>query len=115
MLSATGQTHTDRNEELPQVMTMGTIEPDGAVRIQLRSRANGSTDGLPVGWYLAGYDADGNDGWGDAIWTDNPANAIEFATATEAYACWIEQSRLRPVRPDGQPNRPLAAFTIQLC
>ena len=94
---------------------VSTTEPDGSVRIQLRSRADGSTNGLPAGWYLAGYDADGNDGWGDAIWTNNPAEAIVFATATEAHACWTEQSRARPLRPDGQPNRPLTAFTIQLC
>lgn len=84
------------------------------LRIQLQSRADGSTDGLPVGWYLASYDADGNDGWGEAVWTDNPAEALEFATATDARACWAEQSRLRPLRPDGQPNRPLTALSVQL-
>jgi hypothetical protein len=96
------------------VITVSTTEPDGRVRIQLRSRADGSTNDLPVGCYLAGYDADGNDGWGEAIWTDNPAEAIVFATATEAHACWKEQSRRRPLRPDGQANRPLTAFSILL-
>ncbi len=86
----------------------------GPVRIQLQSRADGSTDGLPVGWYLVSYNADGNDGWGEAVWTDDLAEAIEFATASEACACWTEQSRLRPVRPDGQPNRPLTAFSLML-
>ena len=93
---------------------MTTIELDGLVRIQLRSRADGSTNGLSVGWYLASYDADGNDGWGEAIWTDNPAESVAFPTATAAHACWTEQSRLRPVRPDGQPNRPLTAFSVLL-
>jgi hypothetical protein len=87
---------------------------DAPVRIRLQSRADGSTDGLPVGWYLASYNADGNDGWGEAVWTDSPANAITFATATEARTCWTEQSRLRPLRPDGQANRPLTAFSVQL-
>jgi hypothetical protein len=80
--------------------------------MQLQSRADGSTAGLPVGWYLASYDADGNDGWGEATWTNNPAEAIAFTTAIEARACWTEQSRLRPLRPDGKPNRPLTAFSI---
>lgn len=84
------------------------------VRIQLQSRADGSTDGLPVEWYLASFDADGNDGWGEATWTDNPADAVEFATTTAARTCWTEQSRLRRLRPDGQPNRPLTAFSVQL-
>jgi hypothetical protein len=96
------------------VITMSTTNPDGTVRIQLRSRADGSTDDLPVGWYLAGYDADGNEGWGEATWTENPAKAVTFSTASEAHACWTEQSRLRPLRPDGQPNRPLTAFSVLL-
>lgn len=93
---------------------MSTIQPGGATRIQLRSRADGSINELPVGWYLAGCDADGNDGWGEATWTDNPAEALVFGTATEAQACWTEQSQLRPHRPDGQANRPLTAFSILL-
>jgi hypothetical protein len=93
---------------------MSNPEADAPVRIQLQSRADGSTDGLPVGCYLASYDADGNDGWGEAVWTDNPAEAIAFATAIEARACWTEQSRLRPLRPDGHMNRPLTAFTTLL-
>jgi hypothetical protein len=96
------------------VVAMRNAEPGGPVRIQLRSRADGSTDGLPVGSYLSSYDADGNEGWGEATWTDNPAEAIAFASATEAHACWTEQSRARPIRPDGQPNRPLAAFSVLL-
>jgi hypothetical protein len=87
---------------------------DALVRIQLQSWADGSTDDVPVGWYLTSYYADGNDGWGAAIWTDNPAEAIAFASAVEARACWTEQSRLRPLRSDGHPNRPLTAFTILL-
>lgn len=93
---------------------MSSSAGGGPVRIQLQSRADGSTDGLPVGWYLASYDADGNDGWGHAVWTNDPAQAIEFATATDARTCWTEQSRLRPLRLDGQPNRPLTAFSVFL-
>jgi hypothetical protein len=93
---------------------MSRTNPDGAFRIQLRGRADGSTNALPVGWYLASYDANGNDGRGEAMWTEDPAEAIAFATATEAYACWSEQSSFRPLRLDGQPNRPLTAFSVLL-
>jgi len=93
---------------------MSTTDAEGPVRIQLQSRADGSTNDLPVGWYLAGYDADGNYGWGEAIWTEDPAEAIAFACATEARACWTEQSRVRPLRPDGQPNRPLISLSVLL-
>lgn len=93
---------------------MSNLASDGAVRIQLQSRADGSTDGLPVGSYLSSYDADGNEGWGEAVWTDDPAEAIVFATATDARACWAEQSSLRPMRPDGELNRPLIAFSVVL-
>jgi hypothetical protein len=96
------------------VIAMSNLASDGPVRIQLQSRADGSTDGLRVGSYLSSYDADGNEGWGEAIWTGNPADAIVFATAREARACWARQSSLRPTRPDGQPNRPLAAFWVLL-
>lgn len=85
---------------------MNTTNPGVPVRIQLRSRADGTTNDLPVGWYLASYDADGNDGWGEAVWTDNPAKAIVFTTATAAHACWTEQSRLRPLRPTASPTGP---------
>ncbi len=114
MPSANGRTRTDRNEESRQVTTVSTTNPDGLVRIQLRSRADGSTNDLPVGWYLASYDANGNDGWGEAVWTDNPADAAVFTSATAAHACWTEQSRLRPLRPDGQSNRPLTAYSVLL-
>lgn len=69
----------------------GTTVTDGTVRMQLRSRADGGINDLPIGWYLADYDPDGDDGWGVAIWTDNPADAIIFATAAEAHACWTGQ------------------------
>ena len=55
------------------MIAIGTTETDGPVRIQPRSRADGSISNLPIGWYPADYEADANDGWGRAIWADNPA------------------------------------------
>jgi hypothetical protein len=45
--------------------------------------------------------------------TDDPAEAIHFADATEARNLWATE--VGPPRPwDGKPNRPLTAFTISL-
>lgn len=35
----------------------------------------------------------------------DPAAALEF---------WRTQSRVRPLRPDGEANRPLTAFTVEV-
>jgi hypothetical protein len=37
---------------------------------------------------------------------------MRFADLAAAVACWKRQSTVRPLRPDGKPNRPLTAFTI---
>jgi hypothetical protein len=51
---------------------------------------------------------------GDAKFTVNPAKALRFATTGEAFEFWRQQSRVCPLRPDGEPNRPLTAFTIEI-
>jgi hypothetical protein len=66
------------------------------------------------GQFLKSFDADANDGFGDAVWTDNKAEALRFADMSEAFACWKRQSIVRPLRGDGHPNRPLTAFSITL-
>lgn len=66
-----------------------------------------------TGQYLKSYDAEANDGQGDARWTRNPAEAMTFQDVSAAYACWAKVPRRRPVRDyDGEPNRPLTAFTV---
>jgi hypothetical protein len=39
---------------------------------------------------------------------------MRFKTAGEAWMLWRRPSRVRPVRADGKPNRPLTAFTIEV-
>lgn len=46
--------------------------------------------------------------------TDDATKARSFATAAEAYAYWTEVNRKHPVRPDGQPNRPMTAYTCEV-
>lgn len=68
----------------------------------------------PNGMYLRSYDPEFADGRGLAEWTDDIDHAMRFATSGEAWMLWRSPSKRRPVRADGQPNRPLAAFTIEI-
>lgn len=68
--------------------------------------------GAPVGKFLESYDVDAHGGRGAAAWTTDPAKALHFVSPAAAMDCWKEQSRALPLRPDGEPNRPLAAYTI---
>jgi hypothetical protein len=63
--------------------------------------------------YLEGYDADANDGGGDAAWTADPDKAMRFANATDVLMFWRQQSKVKPRREDGRPNRPLTAWTVE--
>lgn len=45
--------------------------------------------------------------------TDNMADALRFASVDAAMSLAAAVSPNRPVRPDGKPNRPLRAFTLE--
>lgn len=82
------------------------------IRLVLVSLADGRTDGIPVGCYLASFDPEAHDGNGEARWTPDLANALTFASADEAMACYLSVPRNRPARLDGKPNRPLTRFSV---
>lgn len=71
---------------------------------------------LPGSPWLSYYDPDAGDdtrtGLIDA--SENPAKALRFADAAAATACWRQQSTRVPLRLDGEPNRPLTAFTVEV-
>ena len=90
----------------------GVQDGRDGLRIVCVSLADGRTDGVPVGCYLAHYDPEANDGHGGAVWTDDPAEAMMFATSEALVACVHAQPRCRPLRADGLPNRPLTMFTL---
>ena len=48
---------------------MAAEASESGFRIVLISLADGRTDGVPVGAYLAGYDPEGDGGNGVATWT----------------------------------------------
>jgi hypothetical protein len=70
------------------------------------------------GW-LEHYDPDGGDPAVDyptgtyGVTTD-PARALRFANASSALRCWSQTSTRTPVRPDGEPNRPLTKFSVEV-
>lgn len=68
----------------------------------------------PTGAYLKSYNPEAFDGQGFAEWTHEPKDAKVFSNLTEAHACWTQVPNSRPLRPDGKPNRPLTAFSVQI-
>ena len=46
--------------------------------------------------------------------THDLAKALRFPTAEAALAAWRQRSTIMPTRPDGQPNRPLTAYSMTL-
>lgn len=68
--------------------------------------------GEAVNAWVKSYDPDAFDGRGDAAFTSDPDEALRFEHAGEALEFWKQTSVVRPVRPDGRPNRPLTAFTV---
>jgi hypothetical protein len=95
-----------------QVITMPSDIAPRETRLVLVSLADGRTDGVPVGCYLASFDPEAGYGDGEAHWTPDPTQALTFATADEAMACYLSVPRNRPARPDGKPNRPLTTFSV---
>lgn len=61
-----------------------------------------------------GCDPDGRPMLAHVITTPDRTKAKRYADAGEAWADWSRVSRLWPRRPDGQPNRPLTAYTVEI-
>jgi hypothetical protein len=64
--------------------------------------------------YVSYYNPDGSEGRGDVELTSWISQALRFNTPEEAWAFWNQQSTVRPLREDGEPNKPLTALTIQI-
>lgn len=65
----------------------------------------------PARWVSA-YDPDAYNGLGHFEVTTDPAAALQFATQKEAVEFWLQPSKVKPLREDGKPNRPLTAVTL---
>jgi hypothetical protein len=64
-----------------------------------------------TGWlYLKSADVDANGGRGSLVLVSDIKDAKTFGSPFEAMDLWNKQSSVRPLRPDGQPNKPLTAY-----
>jgi hypothetical protein len=63
--------------------------------------------------WLMSYDVEWMDGFGRADFTTDLAKAMRFDSARELFDVWTTQSKTCPWRPDGKPNKPLTALTIE--
>jgi hypothetical protein len=70
--------------------------------------------GEEIGAWLVDDDVDARDGRGTLQLSQDPAEARVFAHIGEALDYWRRPSQKTPLRPDGRPNRPLTAFTVEL-
>jgi hypothetical protein len=81
--------------------------------IVLSGLASGRWNAL-VGQYLRAFDPDAHAGRGSVESTADLREAMVFEDHAAAMEVWTRQSRVRPLRPDGKPNRPLTAYTISI-
>lgn len=64
--------------------------------------------------YLESFDFEAHGGQGFALFTNDKAKAKRFADTESAFEFWRTTSKTVPTRPDGKPNRPLTAATIEI-
>jgi hypothetical protein len=79
-------------------------------------QAVGFANGMPcdkAGQYLESFDPDAYGGRGYVTWTPELSKAMRFASVAEAFDMRKCQSAVRPLRPDGKPNRPLTAYIVE--
>lgn len=62
--------------------------------------------------YVEDCDVDAYDGVGIVMLTRDVKKARKFEDFESAMAFWKRQSKRRPLRPDGKPNRPLTAYNV---
>ena len=92
----------------PRPVTVFVMRVVGLTGVQI----DGSPD--PSGLYVASYDPDGNGGLGDVALAGDIINAKIYANPTQASRDYLKVSAIRPTRADGQPNRPLTAYAVEV-
>ena len=90
------------------------------MRLRLIELAGGGAHEA-TGQYVRSYDPEyhlptGEYDGGDLRTTADPAQAQQFRTAQDAIELWKSgpTCRCHGTRPDGKPNRPLTAFTVEV-
>lgn len=69
-------------------------------------------DRVVHGEWLESFDVEAHGGRGEAQFTDRVERAMRFPSMGAAMEAYKTQSKTRPARPDGRPNRPLTAFNV---
>lgn len=64
--------------------------------------------------YVASCDVDAFDGRGLLDTVEKPEDAMVFPDVVSALEYWRRQSTVTPLRPDGEPNRPLTAYHVEV-
>lgn len=85
--------------------------PTRKVVMRCLALADGTTDPArcPTNQFLKDYDPE----TGESEWTFAMSEALTLPAA-DAMTLWRSVHPTQPVRPwDGQPNRPLTAFTVE--
>lgn len=67
-----------------------------------------------AGEYLMSFDFDAFGGKGFGMFTAEVKQAKRFRDVKEAMEFWKTRSKVQPLRPDGQLNRPLTASSVEL-
>lgn len=81
--------------------------------IQINGFANGA-ECPHAGQFIKEFDHEAMKGVGYGEFTKNPHLAKKFAGHTEAWEFWTKVPKIKPTRPDGQPNKPLTAATVSI-
>jgi len=67
-----------------------------------------------AGHYLKSFDFDAYNGQGYGEFTANIEQAMKFPNRAAAMEFWGRQSTIKPLRPDGLPNKPLTSTTMSI-
>lgn len=73
----------------------------------------GFANGSPCeaeGQWLEEFDHEAHKGQGEGAFTSDADKAMLFASASDALEFYRKQSNTKPLRDDGQPNRPLTCM-----
>jgi hypothetical protein len=93
------------------------------IRILGHAAGSGSVEALfgmvvkgeePPERYIKTFDHEAHGGQGYATFTNDPRKALAFPTWNDAHEFWRKVPKCRPTRPDGKPNRPLTASSIEV-
>jgi hypothetical protein len=77
----------------------------------------GFTNGQPMphaGQFLKSFDFNAYDGEGHGEFCDKGRDAMKFPSPVAALEFWRTTSDVKPLRRDGEPNRPLTAANVAI-